>query len=101
MHVNLLQVSFVCFGMLFVGLVLMSPEFFAGIHGVNVNVCQLLRYKSCRLTLFANMPVSDEGEGDDRESGGGLFVPVLRKPRKKVVNGKRTNTSSPYRTRPQ
>ena len=30
------------------------------------------------------MPVSDEGEGDDRESGGGIFVPVLRKLRKKV-----------------
>ena len=47
------------------------------------------------------MPVSDEGEGDDRESGGGLFVPVLRKPRKKAVNRKITNTSSPYKNRSQ
>ena len=54
-----------------------------------------------RLTLSAIMPVSDEGEGDDRESGGGLFVPVLRKPRKKAVNKKRANTSPPYQTRSQ
>ena len=47
------------------------------------------------------MPVSDEGEGDDRESGGGLFGPVPRKPRKKAANRKRTNTSSPYKTRSQ
>ena len=25
------------------------------------------------------MPDSEEGEGDERESGGGLFVPVLKK----------------------
>ena len=46
---------------------------------VIAGVCQLLRYTTFWLTLFAIMPVSDEGEGDDRESGGGLFVPVPRK----------------------
>ena len=30
------------------------------------------------------MPVGDEGGGDDRECGGGDFVEVQRKPRKKV-----------------
>ena len=47
------------------------------------------------------MPVSDEGEGDERESGGGSFVPVVRKPRKKAVNMKRANSSPPYKTKCQ
>ena len=46
------------------------------------------KVQTFRLTLFAIVPVSDVGEGDDRESGGGSFVPVLRKPRKKAVNRK-------------
>ena len=45
------------------------------------------------------MPVSDKGEGDDKESGEGLLVPVLRKSRKKAANRKRTNTNSPYKSR--
>ena len=76
---------------------------FSNCHGVSIYVCQLLRYKTFWLTLFAIMPDSDEGEADDSESGGGLFVPVLRKPRKKAVNMKRANTHSvpSYQTRSQ
>ena len=43
------------------------------------------------------MPPSDEGEGDNRECGGGGFVEVQRKPRKNVR--KRSMTNSPYQAR--
>ena len=63
------------------------------ILGVNIYVCQLIFL----LTLIGNMPVSDEGEGDDRDCGGDGFVKLQRKPRNKVC--KRSMTNSPYQIR--